>query len=63
MTYGLIKKVIAKGNYDKDELMDKLDVFLLAGRITDEQYEELAEMMKDSEIEQLKQELDPIQES
>ena len=25
MTYGLIKKVIAKGNYDKDELMDKLN--------------------------------------
>ena len=49
MTYGLIKKVIAKGNYDKDELMDKLDVFLLAGRITDEQYKELAEMMKDGE--------------
>ena len=63
MTYGLIKKVIAKGNYDKDELMDKLDVFLLAGRITDEQYKELAEMLKDSEIKQLKQELDPIQES
>ena len=63
MTYGLIKKIIAKGNYDKDELMDKLDVFLLAGRITDEQYKELTEMMKDSEIKQLKQELDPIQES
>lgn len=63
MTYRLIKKVIAKGNYDKDELMDKLDVFLLAGRITDEQYKELVEMMKDSEIKQLKQELDPIQES
>ena len=63
MTYGLIKKVIAKGNYDKDELMDKLDVFLLAGRITEEKYKEIAEMMKDSEIKQLKQELDPIQES
>ena len=63
MTYRLVKRIIAKGNYDKDELMDKLDVFLLAGRITDEQYKELAEMMKDSEIKQLKQELDPIQES
>lgn len=49
MTYGLIKKVITKGNYDKDELMDKLDVFLLAGRITDEQYKELVEMLKDGE--------------
>ena len=49
MTYRLVKRIIAKGNYDKDELMDKLDVFLLAGRITDEQYKELAEMLKDGE--------------
>lgn len=49
MTYRLVKRIIAKGNYDKDELMDKLDVFLLAGRITDEQYKELTEMMKDGE--------------
>ncbi len=49
MTYRLVKRIIAKGNYDKDELMDKLDVFLLAGRITDEQYKELAKMLKDGE--------------
>lgn len=49
MTYRLVKRIIAKGNYVKDELMDKLDVFLLAGRITDEQYKELVEMMKDGE--------------
>ena len=49
MTYRLVKRIIAKGNYDKDELMDKLDVFLLASRITDEQYKELAEMLKDGE--------------
>lgn len=45
MTYGLIKKIIAKGNYDRDDLMNKLDVFLLAGRITDEQYKELIEIL------------------
>lgn len=50
MTYSLIKKIIAKGNYDKDELMDKLDIFLLAGRITDEQYKELMEMLNESEV-------------
>ncbi len=49
MTYRLIKKIIAKGNYDKDELMDKLDVFLLAGRITDEQYKELVGMIEGGE--------------
>lgn len=50
MTYGLIKKIIAKGNYDRDDLMNKLDVFLLAGRITDEQYKELIEMLNESEV-------------
>lgn len=50
MTYGLIKKIIVKGNYDKDGLMDKLDIFLLAGRITDEQYKELTEMLNESEV-------------
>lgn len=50
MTYALIKKIITKGNYDKDELMDKLDIFLLAGRITDEQYKELTEMLNESEV-------------
>ena len=42
-TYGLLKKYIASGKYDKNDLLDKLDVFLLAGRITDEQYRELVE--------------------
>lgn len=50
MTYALIKKIIAKGNYDKDDLMNKLDVFLLAGRITDEQYKELVQMLNESEV-------------
>ncbi|MGN0106091.1 MAG: hypothetical protein ACI4A5_00155 [Hominilimicola sp.] len=46
MTYGYCKKIIARGNYDKEEMLDKLDVFLLAGRITDEQYKELSTMME-----------------
>lgn len=41
MTYGYIKKIIARGGYDKEDIQDKLDVFLLAGRITNEQYKEL----------------------
>lgn len=48
MTYGLIKKIIAKGNYDRNDLMNKLDIFLLAGRITEEQYKELAGMLGES---------------
>lgn len=45
MTYGYLKKIIANGNYDKEDIKDKLDVFLLANRITDEQYKELIATM------------------
>lgn len=46
MTYGYCKKIIASGKYDKNEMKDKLDIFLLANRITDEQYKELMQMME-----------------
>ena len=45
MTYGYCKKIITSGRYEKQDMLDKLDVFLLAKRITDEQYEELVKMM------------------
>lgn len=45
MTYGYCKKIIASGRYDKDSMKDKLDVFLLAERITDDEYKELMQMM------------------
>lgn len=45
MTYGYCKKVIANGNYDKQDMLDKLDVFLLAGRISNEEYTELVDSM------------------
>ncbi len=41
MTYEYCKKIILSGDYDKAQMLDKLDVFLLADRITREQYEEL----------------------
>lgn len=46
MTYMRIKKLITNGAYDKEDMMKKLDVFLLANRITEEQYQELVGMMK-----------------
>ncbi len=46
MTYTYCKKIINSGKYDKAEMLDKLDVFLLANRITDKQYSELAAMME-----------------
>ena len=40
------KKIIASGRYDKNSMKDKLDVFLLAERITDDEYKELMQMME-----------------
>jgi hypothetical protein len=46
MTYNNCKKVIANGNYGtKEDLLVKLDVFLLNNRISEEQYNELVESM------------------
>lgn len=45
MTYARLKKLIEKGTYNKEDIMNKLDVFLLANRITEEQYQELVGMM------------------
>lgn len=45
MTYKLMKRIIQKGGYDHEGTMMKLDVFLMADRITVEEYQELVEMM------------------
>lgn len=45
MTYQLCKKLIESGK--TFGLKDKLDVFLLNNRITEEQYNELTEMLKE----------------
>jgi hypothetical protein len=49
MTYIFCKKVIANKTYGtKEEMMMKLDVFLLNNRIDQAQYNELAEMLNAS---------------
>lgn len=49
MTYNTCKKVIlnqkAKGTLDIEEMTEKLDVFLLAGRLTADEYNELIKLM------------------
>jgi hypothetical protein len=49
MTYKLMKRIIEtglkKGNLDVEATMLKLDVFLMADRITPEEYQELVELM------------------
>ena len=45
MTYARLKKLIERGAYKKEAMLNKLDVFLMANRITEEQYQELIGMM------------------
>lgn len=46
ITYTNCKKVIANGNYGtKEDMMVKLDVFLLNNRISEEQYNELTNLL------------------
>lgn len=49
MTYKNCKTLIEKDRYEYDDMLAKLDVFLLADRITAEQYRELKELM-DSKV-------------
>lgn len=45
-TYTLCKKVIANGTYGtKEEMLTKMDVFLLNNRISQEQYNELNDLL------------------
>lgn len=41
MAYKLMKRIIEKGGYDKDDVLEKLDTFYAAGRITKAEYDEL----------------------
>ena len=45
MIYTLLKNKITHGTYDKEDLKNKMDTYLLFGRITEEQYTELAAML------------------
>ena len=45
MTYKVAKMMITNGNYEYDDMLRKLDVFLLGNRITQEQYTELVGLM------------------
>ena len=47
MTYKVCKRLIQNGNYEKEDMLIKLDVFLLNDRITQEQYNELVGLMNE----------------
>ena len=45
MIYTLLKNKITRGTYDREDLKNKMDTYLLFGRITEEQYAELTGLM------------------
>ena len=49
MIYKLCKKLILSGNFEKENMQNKLDVYLLCNRITQDQYEELAALISATE--------------
>ena len=58
MIYQLLKRMIVTGNYEKEDMQNKLDIFFAVNRITDEQYLELTELInsKSAEVEEPTQE-------
>lgn len=57
MTYTLCKKLIKAGNFTKDDMQMKLDVFLLNDRISDQEYNQLVIMMDIKTGDYVKEEL------
>lgn len=45
MIYKLCKKVILNGNFAKEDMKKKIDVYFLCNRITHDQYEELIKLI------------------
>lgn len=43
--YNLCKKIILGGVYEKGDMLNKLDIYLLKNRITEEQYTELIDLI------------------
>jgi len=46
VTYTVCKRLIQNGNYEKEDMLIKLDIFLLNDRITEVQYNELVGLMQ-----------------
>ena len=49
MVYNLCKKLIQNGSYEYNSMLNKLDIYLLGDRITQEQYTELKGLMDEKQ--------------
>ena len=54
MIYTLLKRMITTGNYEKDDMQNKLNIFFAVNQITEEQYLELTNLInsKAAEVEE-----------
>ncbi len=43
--YELLKRMISTGNYEKEDMQNKLNIFFTVNQITQEQYLELTELI------------------
>lgn len=50
MTYKNLKLLIGAGRYEVDDMYNKLDLFLMVGRITVDEYIELTGMIEPEEV-------------
>ena len=48
MIYTLLKRMITTGNYEKEDMQNKLNIFYAVNQITDEQYLELTGLINKS---------------
>ena len=51
MIYTLLKRMITTGNYEKEDMQNKLNIFYLVNQITEEQYLELTELINSKQAE------------
>ena len=51
MIYQLLKRMIVTGNYEKDDMQNKLNIFFAVNQITEEQYLELTNLINSKEAE------------
>lgn len=53
MIYTLLKRMITTGNYEKEDMQNKLNIFYAVNQLTDEQYLELTGLInKSAEVEE-----------
>jgi len=45
MLFNWIKIIITRGTYEKEDMLKKMDLFLLNNRLAEEQYNELVALM------------------